>query len=171
MHRSTEKKKEIHERRRGYIHCGSIECRLDGANVFTVLWWNTSFKTHAWEIFQTQSLSNHETHEVHLDAENTTTAANIFQVVKELKAGKDAGYNISDLRCSKPWIELLFFTFLVCVTCPGVLEWHRKIDKLGWSSPYVKRETAVNALSAGTLPSLTSLKKCMTSVLQMMSRP
>jgi len=48
MHRSTEKKKQMHERRRGYIHCGSIEYTLDGANAFIVLWWYTSFKTHAW---------------------------------------------------------------------------------------------------------------------------
>jgi len=39
MHRSNkEKKTQIHDERRGYIHCGSIEYTLDGANAFTVLW-------------------------------------------------------------------------------------------------------------------------------------
>jgi len=37
MHRSQEKKAQIHERRRGCIDCGSIEYTLDGANAFTVL--------------------------------------------------------------------------------------------------------------------------------------
>jgi len=31
------RKTQIHERRRGCIHCGSIEYTLDGANAFTVL--------------------------------------------------------------------------------------------------------------------------------------
>jgi len=35
MHHSEEKKTQMHERRRGYIH--SIEYMLDGANAFTVL--------------------------------------------------------------------------------------------------------------------------------------
>jgi len=43
MHRSKGKKIHIHERRRGCILCGSIQYTLDGANAFTVLWWNTSF--------------------------------------------------------------------------------------------------------------------------------
>jgi len=54
---AIQRKKQIHERRRGYIHCGSIEYRLDGANVFTVLWWNTSYKTHAW-MTRMKDLSN-----------------------------------------------------------------------------------------------------------------
>jgi len=37
MHRGKEKKAQIRERRRGYIHCGSIGYTLDGANAFTVL--------------------------------------------------------------------------------------------------------------------------------------
>jgi len=37
MHRSKEKKTQIHETRREYIHCGSIEYTLDGAIVFTAL--------------------------------------------------------------------------------------------------------------------------------------
>jgi len=37
MHRSKEKKTQIHERRRGYIYCGIIEYTLDGASAFTVL--------------------------------------------------------------------------------------------------------------------------------------
>jgi len=41
MHALQQRKTQIHERRRGYIHCGSIEYTLDGANAFTVLWWNT----------------------------------------------------------------------------------------------------------------------------------
>jgi len=32
----------------------------------------------------------------------------------------------------KPWIEV-FIGWLVCVTCPGVLDGHRKIGKLRWS--------------------------------------
>jgi len=50
MHRSKEKKTQIHERRRGCIHCGSIEYTLNEADAFTVLWWNTSFlrHTHEW---------------------------------------------------------------------------------------------------------------------------
>jgi len=37
MHRSKEKKTQIHEIRRGGILCGSIEYTLDGANAFIVL--------------------------------------------------------------------------------------------------------------------------------------
>jgi len=37
MHRSKEKKTQIHERRRGYTHCGIIEYTLDGASAFKVL--------------------------------------------------------------------------------------------------------------------------------------
>ena len=40
------RKTQINERKRGCIHCGSIEYTLDGANAFTVLWWNTSFLRH-----------------------------------------------------------------------------------------------------------------------------
>jgi len=39
MHRSKEKKTQIHERRRGCIHRVYTWWR----NAFTVLWWNTSF--------------------------------------------------------------------------------------------------------------------------------
>jgi len=47
MHRRKEKKTQIYERRRVYIHCGSIEYTLDGANAFSVLDEIQAFKTHA----------------------------------------------------------------------------------------------------------------------------
>jgi len=37
MHRSKQKKTQMQVRRRGYMHCSSIEYTLDGANAFTVL--------------------------------------------------------------------------------------------------------------------------------------
>ena len=37
-HASQKREKQIHERRRGYIHCGSIEYTLDGANAFPLFW-------------------------------------------------------------------------------------------------------------------------------------
>ena len=71
----------------------------------------------------------------------------------------------SELKCSKPWIEEIFW-WLIYVRWLDFLSEHRKIVKQGWSSPHTKRETRVNAPTTGAFLSLASLEKCMPSALK-----
>ena len=79
--------------------------------------------------------------------------AKVFLVIKTLKAARK-----SDLKCSKPWIKAEFFSWLVCVKRPGVLEWHRNIGKQGWSLPYTTRETGEYVLTTEISLSLNSME-------------
>jgi len=72
----------------------------------------------------------------------------------------------SDLKCSEPWIKEFLLVCVNFVKCPGVMEEHREIGKLVWSSSYTKRETGANAPTTGAFFSLASQEKCMPSALQ-----
>ena len=54
----------------------------------------------------------------------------------------------------------------MCVKWYGVLEWHRKIRKMRWSSTYIRRPSGENAISVEAYLHLAFLEKCMPSALK-----
>jgi len=95
------------------------------------------------------------TQEVHLGDADAIIAAEVFLAMKTLMAGKAVDVGKSYLKCSKTWTEKLFDSF-VCVMWHGVLEGHRKISKLGWSSLYLYegRQEGAHQPQGICLPSL-----------------
>jgi len=79
--------------------------------------------------------------------------------------GKAAG-------CDEIWPEMLktwtekFIGGPVCVKWLGPLEGHRKIGKLGWSSPYTRIQTGTNAIITEAFLFLVSMEKCIPTALK-----
>ena len=55
--------------------------------------------------------------------------------------------------------EKEFFAYFACVKLPGNLEWHKKVGKMGWSSPYTRRVTGGKRPSARQCCSFASQEK------------
>ena len=97
--------------------------------------------------------------------ENAVTAATFIIDAQAVKAGKAAVCDEIRPEMSKYWRKK-FFGCRLFVTWPGVPEGYRKIFKLGWPTPYTRRDTGVNAITTEAFLSLVSLEICMLRALK-----
>jgi len=122
--------------------------------------------------FRTQVLPYHRTQQMRCiwlrKTASLITVVEVFPGVKILKARKAVGCDLIQPETFKALNR--FFSWLVCVKWPFVLDGHRKTGNQEWSVQYIRRETRENSPTTGTYFCFVSLEKRVPAALKMMSR-